>query len=77
MGDQCGRCAFDPSKATGPRACPFTTLYWDFLARHRDLLSRNQRMFLQVKNLDRLGAEELGLIRAQAAELRRRGGVPG
>lgn len=77
MGDQCGRCAFDPSKATGPRACPFTTLYWDFLARHRELLSRNQRMFLQVKNLDRLGADELGLIRAQAAELRRRGGVPG
>ena len=77
MGDHCGRCAFDPSKATGPRACPFTTLYWDFLLRHRAMLSRNQRMFLQVKNLARLGPEEAEAIRAQAEALRKRGGIPG
>jgi deoxyribodipyrimidine photolyase-related protein len=30
MGDYCQGCAYDPSK-TGPRACPFNALYWDFL----------------------------------------------
>lgn len=68
MSDHCGNCRYDPAKATGDDACPFTTLYWDFLARHRPRLERNPRMKLQVKNLDR--RTDLAQIRKRAAALK-------
>jgi deoxyribodipyrimidine photolyase-related protein len=77
MSNYCAGCRFDPAQATGARACPFTTLYWDFLDRHRPLLAANQRMALQVKNLARLPVAQLTAIRAQAAALRQNGGQPG
>ena len=70
MSDHCRGCRFDPAQRTGERACPFTTLYWDFLARHEQRLARNPRMALQVKNLRRIEAEELSAIRARAAAIR-------
>ncbi len=54
MSNYCTGCPYNPAESTGPTACPFTTLYWDFLLRHEPLLRRNQRMSLQTKNLDRL-----------------------
>jgi deoxyribodipyrimidine photolyase-related protein len=51
MSDHCRGCRYDPAQRTGERACPFTTLYWDFLARHEKRLAANPRMALQVKNL--------------------------
>jgi deoxyribodipyrimidine photolyase-related protein len=70
MSNACKGCRFDPKRASGPEACPFTTLYWDFLARHEKLLAKNQRMTMQLKNLGRKDASELRTIRRQADELR-------
>jgi deoxyribodipyrimidine photolyase-related protein len=70
MSNACKGCRFDPKRASGPEACPFTTLYWDFLARHEKLLAKNQRMTMQLKNLGRKDAGELRTIRRQADELR-------
>jgi deoxyribodipyrimidine photolyase-related protein len=56
--------------ATGADACPFTTLYWDFLARHEKLLRANNRMAMQLKNLARKEAADLRGIRRQADRLR-------
>ncbi len=70
MSNYCRSCRFDPDESTGPNACPFTTLYWDFLARHRDLLAANPRMVMQLENLARLAPAKLAAIRARAAELR-------
>ncbi|HET9076449.1 MAG TPA: cryptochrome/photolyase family protein [Acidimicrobiales bacterium] len=67
MSDHCRGCAYDPKKRTGDRACPYTTLYWDFLARHRDRLAGNHRMVQAVRNLDRLA--DLPEVRARAAEV--------
>ena len=70
MGNHCSGCRFDPALSTGDRACPFTTLYWDFLGRHEARLSANPRMALQVKNLARLTAEQRSAIAARADALR-------
>jgi deoxyribodipyrimidine photolyase-related protein len=70
MSNHCRGCRFDPALRTGDAACPFTTLYWDFLQRHQDLLARNQRMALQVKNLARIEAPERRAIAKRAAEIR-------
>jgi len=71
MSNYCGGCRYDPAAATGEHACPFTTLYWDFLARHKRLLAANPRMSLQVKNLDRKSAGELAEIKSAAASIRK------
>jgi deoxyribodipyrimidine photolyase-related protein len=70
MSNACKGCRFEPKQATGPEACPFTTLYWDFLARHGSLLVSNPRMTMQLKNLDRKPAGELRSIRRQADDFR-------
>jgi deoxyribodipyrimidine photolyase-related protein len=76
MSDHCSRCRFDPAKSVGEEACPFTTLYWDFLMRHEATLAGNQRMALQVRNLARIAADDRAAIRARAAAIRSNGGAP-
>ena len=70
MSNYCTGCKFDPADATTEDACPFTTLYWDFLARHSDKLGDNQRMRFQFKNLDRKSAGEKAAITRRANWLR-------
>jgi deoxyribodipyrimidine photolyase-related protein len=70
MSNACRGCRYDPKQSVGPDACPFTTLYWDFLARHQKLLAKNQRMTMQLKNLGRKDAADLRGIRRQADTLR-------
>ena len=54
MSDHCAGCRFDPKQRTGPDACPFTTLYWDFLSRNQDALAGNHRMARQLGGMRRL-----------------------
>ena len=76
MSNYCAGCRFDPAKSVGEEACPFTTLYWDFLIRHEALLAKNQRMALQIKNIARLKPPERTAIQARAQEIRGNGGAP-
>ncbi len=70
MSNYCKRCAFKPDQSTGPNACPFTTLYWDFLIRHESAMSKNPRMLMQVRNLGRMADQAKQAIQDKAAELR-------
>lgn len=71
MSDYCRGCRFDPKKATGDDACPVTTLYWDFLARHKKRFARNHRMGFQLKNVERKDTSELRAISRRADALRK------
>ena len=75
MSNYCQSCRYDPSKSTGNEACPFTTLYWDFLDKHNEQLRTNPRMSLQLRNLERIKPSQLQLIREHAALIRKHGTV--
>ena len=70
-GSLCAGCRYKPGERVGERACPFTTLYWDFLSRHETMLAKNMRTVMQVKNLARVPAEERERIAERAAAIRR------
>ena len=71
MSNYCKACIYKPDQAQGKDACPFTTLYWEFLMRHESSMSKNPRMVLQVRNLNRMTNETKQAINAQAKEHRK------
>ena len=70
MSKHCASCPFDPGKRTGDDACPFTTLYWDFLHRHDSTFRKNPRMSKQLGGFVRLADRDL--IPERAREVRAR-----
>jgi deoxyribodipyrimidine photolyase-related protein len=70
MSPHCKGCRYDPAQRSGDSACPFTTLYWDFLMRHEERLARHPRMALQVKNLARLSDADRQAVSERAAAIR-------
>jgi deoxyribodipyrimidine photolyase-related protein len=67
MSDYCKGCAYDPKKRTGDNACPYTTLYWDFLARHQNRFAGNHRMAQPLAGLRRLS--DLDAVRKRASDV--------
>jgi len=67
MTEFCKGCRYDPKKRVGGDACPFTTLYWDFLDRHGETFAKNHRMSQQVNGLKRLS--DLPELRLRATEV--------
>ena len=72
MSNYCSGCRYRPDQAIGAQACPFTTLYWDFLARHRERFAAHPRSALQWRSLERLDPVQRAAIAAQAQALRAR-----
>jgi deoxyribodipyrimidine photolyase-related protein len=71
MSPHCTACRYEPAERVGDRACPFTTLYWEFLMRHESTLTKNPRMALQVKNVARLAPAQRQAVNERAAAIRR------
>ncbi len=76
MSNYCVGCRYDPGEAVGETACPFTTLYWDFLLRHEARFARHPRAALQWRSLERLDDTRRAAITARAQQLRARLAVP-
>ncbi|MBN2646960.1 MAG: cryptochrome/photolyase family protein [Thiotrichales bacterium] len=50
MSNYCQSCRYHPKEASSDRACPFTTLYWHFIAQHPDWIAGHPRLGMQWKN---------------------------
>jgi deoxyribodipyrimidine photolyase-related protein len=70
MSNYCSGCRYRPGERLGASACPFTTLYWDFLDRHKDQFAKHPRSAQQWRMLQTVPAEELAQIKQQAQALR-------
>ena len=66
MSDYCRECRYDVKLKTGPKACPFNYLYWDFLSRNRTKLEQNPRLGLAYRNLDKMSPEAQSAIQESA-----------
>ncbi len=74
MSNYCKPCPYDPKSSSGFWACPFTTLYWDFLDRHHEKLAGNPRLGFQLQNLSRKRNHKgtMAAIRQEAHKVRSR-----
>jgi len=67
MTQYCKGCKYDPKLRVGENACPFTTLYWDFLDRHKEEFVKNHRMSQQVYGLKKLS--DLDELKVRAGQV--------
>jgi deoxyribodipyrimidine photolyase-related protein len=58
---------YDVKQRTGPNACPFNALYWNFIARHRGKIGGNPRMAQMVRTYDNFAEEEQHRITESSA----------
>lgn len=77
MSNYCNGCLFEVKKRTGEGACPFNTLYWDFMIRHQRRFLRNPRMALAARVVDRLSKSEREDVSRHARWLKESWGVFG
>ncbi len=68
MSDYCKDCYYDKNQRTGPQACPYNFLYWNFLLKHQENLGKNPRMARMMHNLRFLDDEESSVVQDQARE---------
>ena len=66
MSDHCQNCHYRVQDATGDRACPFNSLYWHFIDRHREDFANNPRMTMMYRNWDKQKPERREALRARA-----------
>ena len=66
MSDFCSKCHYDVKQKTGPKACPFNALYWDFLARNREKLGNNRRLTNMYATWDRMSDVQRAAYRDSA-----------
>ena len=67
MSDYCNTCKYDWKLRHGDMACPFNSLYWEFLNRHRKRLQKNPRVGMMYRTWDRMDNREKKQVLNQAA----------
>jgi deoxyribodipyrimidine photolyase-related protein len=69
MSNYCKGCSYDKKQRTGENACPFNSLYWNFLDDKREELSGNNRMGMMYNLLGKINPEELARIKERAYQI--------
>jgi deoxyribodipyrimidine photolyase-related protein len=82
MSNYCKGCRYDPGSRSGDEdlgtegsPCPFTTFYWDFLIRNGPLFSKNPRMTMILRNVDRMDSGLRRAVSSRADRLREHFGI--
>jgi deoxyribodipyrimidine photolyase-related protein len=64
MSNYCQGCRYDPKQRTGPDACPFNYLYWNFYAAHQERFAQNRRIGMAIKTWhDKTSTERNDILR--------------
>ena len=59
MSNYCESCFYNKNEKTTEKACPFNSLYWNFLDDKRPLLQNNRRMGMMYRLLDKMDSDQL------------------
>jgi deoxyribodipyrimidine photolyase-related protein len=66
MSDHCKTCHYSVKEKTGDKACPFNSLYWNFLDRHKDRFLKNPRMAFPYKSWQKMDTSKQDALLLQA-----------
>ena len=69
MSNYCSSCHYNKNKKIENDACPFNSLYWNFLDAKRPFLENNYRMGMMYTLLDKMDTTELQKIRTKAKHI--------
>ncbi len=69
MSNYCEGCTYDHSMKTGETACPFNSLYWNFLDAKKDHFSNNPRMGMMLSLLAKKDPKEMEEIKKRARQI--------
>lgn len=58
MSNYCASCRYDVKQKTGPDACPFNSLYWHFLDRHKHQIGNNGRLMNVYRTWGRMADDK-------------------
>lgn len=65
----CGDCSYNVKEKTGENACPFNSLYWNFLDDKKEHFKNNRRMGMMMNLLEKKDAEELSALKKRASDI--------
>ena len=71
MSNYCEGCRYKTEVKTGPEACPFNYLYWDFYGRHDARFAKNPRVGMALKTLKKKTPAERKAIADSARDFLR------
>tara|TARA_R110002096_G_scaffold12004_2_gene43619 strand:- start:3022 stop:4554 length:1533 start_codon:yes stop_codon:yes gene_type:complete len=69
MSNYCSDCHYNKSKKIEADACPFNSLYWNFLDDKREQLGNNFRMGMMYSLLDKMDKQDLNNIKEKAQHI--------
>lgn len=69
MSNYCGSCRYNHQQRVGENACPFNSLYWNFLEDKKEHFKNNPRMSMMLSLLANIKTTELEAIKKRASEI--------
>jgi deoxyribodipyrimidine photolyase-related protein len=69
MSNYCESCQYNYKEKTGESACPFNSLYWNFLDEKKAYFKNNHRMSMMLSLLNKMDPQQLIDIKKRAQHI--------